>query len=128
MAGTWLTRVAAGAQSLVLLDEIASGTDPAQGAALAQAVLERMLEAGPRMVITTHYAQLKALATVDKRFAIAAMQYVDGAPTYKVHAATCCMRIMVIITIITMSQCQMLCALRSCQRQHRFRRIAAGAD
>mmetsp|Transcript_32496 Transcript_32496/g.79264 ORF Transcript_32496/g.79264 Transcript_32496/m.79264 type:complete len:665 (-) Transcript_32496:3-1997(-) len=75
--------------SLVLLDEIASGTDPAQGAALAQAVLERMLEQGPRMVVTTHYHQLKALATVDSRFAVAAMQYVDGAPTYRVlHGVT----------------------------------------
>ena len=76
-------------KSLVLLDEIASGTDPAQGAALAQAVLERMLENGPRMVVTTHYQQLKTLATVDNRFAVAAMQYVNGAPTYKVlHGVT----------------------------------------
>jgi len=36
------------------------------------------------MVVTTHYGQLKALATVDSRFGIAAMQYVDGAPSYKI--------------------------------------------
>ena len=71
-------------RSLILLDEICSGTDPAQGSALAQAILERLLDQGnPRMVITTHYGQLKALATVDDRFSVAAMQYVNGAPSYK---------------------------------------------
>ena len=70
--------------SLLLFDEIASGTDPAQGAALAHAVLERMLEAGARVVVTTHFARLKGLASIDDRFAVAAMQYLDGAPTYRV--------------------------------------------
>jgi DNA mismatch repair protein MutS2 len=69
---------------LVLLDEIASGTDPAQGAALAQAVLERLAEAGPRVVVTTHFAALKALAAADARFAGAAVQYAEGRPTYRV--------------------------------------------
>jgi DNA mismatch repair protein MutS2 len=69
---------------LVLLDEIASGTDPSQGAALAQAVLERLADAGPRVVVTTHFAALKALAAADKRFATAAVQYSEGRPTYRV--------------------------------------------
>ncbi|MFT4624541.1 MAG: DNA mismatch repair protein MutS2, partial [Myxococcota bacterium] len=74
----------AGPGHLLLLDEIASGTDPAQGAALAAALLEQFAEAGARVVVTTHFAQLKARAQVDDRFAIAAMQYVDGRPTYRV--------------------------------------------
>ncbi|MEQ1565938.1 MAG: Smr/MutS family protein [Myxococcota bacterium] len=69
---------------LILLDEIASGTDPAQGAALAQAVLEQLAAAGPRVVVTTHFAGLKALAASDPRFAGAAVQYTDGRPTYRV--------------------------------------------
>lgn len=69
---------------LVLLDEIASGTDPTQGAALAQAVLERLADGGARVVVTTHFAQLKGLATTDGRFAMAAVQYADGQPTYRV--------------------------------------------
>ena len=71
-------------RSLILLDEICSGTDPAQGSAIAQAILEKMLNQGDaRMVVTTHYSELKALATVDARFGIAAMQYVNGAPSYR---------------------------------------------
>jgi len=77
-------RAAPGA--LLLLDEIASGTDPAEGAPLAQAVLERMLEAGPRLVVTTHFARLKLLPAADDRFASAAVEYADGRPTYRVVA------------------------------------------
>lgn len=76
------------AGQLVLLDEIASGTDPAQGAAIAQAVLERLADSGARVVVTTHFAALKALATADPRFAGAAVQYADGRPTYRVLQGT----------------------------------------
>lgn len=47
---------------LCLLDEIASGTDPGQGAALAQALLEELTSAGALVVATTHYERLKLLA------------------------------------------------------------------
>lgn len=72
--------------SLLLLDEIATGTDPTQGAALAAAVVEALCDAGATVVATTHYAQLKGLAATDERFAIAAVEYGDGLPTYKVVA------------------------------------------
>ncbi len=69
---------------LLLLDEIASGTDPGQGAALAQAVLEQLADQGARIVVTTHYAALKGLAATDPRFAVAAVQYAEGRATYRV--------------------------------------------
>ncbi|HEY1100444.1 MAG TPA: hypothetical protein VGF99_16005, partial [Myxococcota bacterium] len=53
---------------LVLLDELMSGTDPAQGAALAQALLEDIVDAhGDRVsvIVTTHYDRLKALALAE---------------------------------------------------------------
>jgi len=72
-----------GANSLVLMDELGSGTDPAQGVAIAQALLESLMEKGTRVAITTHYLQLKQLASYDKRFAVAGMQFVNNRPTYK---------------------------------------------
>jgi DNA mismatch repair protein MutS2 len=75
---------AAGEGALLLLDELAAGTDPAQGGALARALIERFADAGARVVVTTHYAQLKAAAAADSRIAVAAMEYRDERPTYRV--------------------------------------------
>lgn len=72
--------------TLVLLDEVAVGTDPTQGAALARAVLERLVERGARAAVTTHYTDLKAFAAADPRFANAAVQLHDGKPTYRLRA------------------------------------------
>lgn len=70
--------------ALLLLDELAAGTDPSQGGALARALIERFADAGARVVVTTHYAQLKGAAAADSRFRIAAMEYRDERPTYRV--------------------------------------------
>lgn len=72
-------------QSLVLLDEIGTGTDPAQGAALAQAVLEELINLGTRVIVTTHYQRIKELAAEDIRFQIAAMEFVENRPTYRLR-------------------------------------------
>ena len=49
-------------QSLVLLDELGSGTDPTEGAALGQAILERLLERKTLCLATTHHGALKSFA------------------------------------------------------------------
>jgi DNA mismatch repair protein MutS2 len=73
---------------LVLLDEIGTGTDPAQGAALAQAVLEELVQLGSRLIVTTHYQRIKELAAHDCRFSIAAMEFVDNKPTYRLRSGS----------------------------------------
>ncbi len=52
----------AGRNALVLLDEFGAGTDPAQGAALAQAVVDELMERGAYAVAATHFPALKAYA------------------------------------------------------------------
>lgn len=56
-----ITRNATGS-SLVLLDEVGAGTDPAEGAGLAKAILDHLLDRGAKIVATTHYGELKEFA------------------------------------------------------------------
>ncbi|MBL8920664.1 MAG: Smr/MutS family protein [Myxococcaceae bacterium] len=73
--------------ALVLIDEIAADTDPREGAAIATAVLEDLLEKGALVLVTTHLEELKALAHLDERFVNGRVGF-DAkrmAPTYRLQ-------------------------------------------
>lgn len=68
---------------LCLLDELLAGTDPAQGAALGQALLEHVVEQGALVVATTHYERLKALGMAGGAFRNASVALdPQGRPTF----------------------------------------------
>lgn len=70
---------------LLLFDEIGAGTDPKEGSALAEAIILYALEKGSRMVVTTHYSQLKTLAMEYPQLENASLQFDREtlAPTYQ---------------------------------------------
>ncbi|MCL1817421.1 MAG: endonuclease MutS2 [Spirochaetaceae bacterium] len=74
------------ARSLVLLDELGSGTDPEQGAALAMAFLDRFTAAGLYAVVTTHLGTLKHYAYTHAGVSNASVQFDTEAlmPVYKI--------------------------------------------
>ncbi|MBM75041.1 MAG: hypothetical protein CMK59_06555 [Proteobacteria bacterium] len=71
--------------ALILLDEPGMGTDPSQGAALAQSLIESYVDSGARVVCTTHFVRLKMVSEVDPRFLVAAAQFEKGRPTYQLN-------------------------------------------
>ncbi len=74
-------------KTLVILDEVGEGTEPGEGAALAQAALERLVARGAFVIATTHFNRLKELAGTDPGFANASAEFDREtlAPTYRVH-------------------------------------------
>ena len=75
----------AAAGDLVLIDEIVTGTDPEQGAALAAGFLLELADRGCPVLVTTHYQKLKALGLTDPRFLNGAvgMDAKTHRPTYR---------------------------------------------
>ena len=71
--------------SLVLLDELGAGTDPTEGAALAIAIIQNILDWGAVSAITTHYSELKLFAIEHKNIMNAAVEFDINSlrPTYK---------------------------------------------
>ena len=71
--------------SFVLLDEICAGTDPVEGAVLAQGILEKLATNGILNVVTTHYGELKALEYTNNYFKNASVEFNTETlkPSYK---------------------------------------------
>lgn len=72
-------------RSLVLIDELGAGTDPAEGAALARVILEELKRKKAKAVVTTHSSELKYFAYQNKRVENASVEFdpVKLLPTYK---------------------------------------------
>lgn len=73
--------------TLILLDELGSGTEPNEGAALAIAIMETMYEKGALIVATTHYGEIKRFAETHEDFIPAAMAFDTETltPKYQLH-------------------------------------------
>ena len=61
--------------SLILLDELGSGTEPNEGAALAIAIMEEFYQKGSILITTTHYGEIKRFAEQHPDFITAAMDF-----------------------------------------------------
>jgi DNA mismatch repair protein MutS2 len=74
-------------RSLVLLDEMGAGTDPADGAALGRAILDELSAIGSRAIVTTHIGDLKTYALSTPGTENAAVEFDDETlqPKYRVH-------------------------------------------
>lgn len=73
--------------SLVLIDEIGAGTDPDEGSALARAVIEKLVAANSKGIITTHYSALKEYAYTENKLENASMEFnaETFAPLYRLN-------------------------------------------
>lgn len=72
-------------QTLVLLDELGSGTDPAEGMGLATSILEELFNKGATLLATTHYSEIKRFAVEQEGFENGSMEFdpISLQPTYQ---------------------------------------------
>ncbi len=80
-----LSALSQGSTSLVLLDEVGAGTDPAEGSALAIALLKYLANNAQLTMATTHFGELKALKYENQRFENASVEFDETtlSPTYR---------------------------------------------
>ena len=73
------------ANTFVLLDEIGSGTDPQEGASLAQAVLETLMDKGATILTSTHYSQVKTFGSTHPHIQVGSVEFDPETlkPTYR---------------------------------------------
>jgi DNA mismatch repair protein MutS2 len=73
--------------SLLLFDEIGAGTDPKEGAALGEAIIEYVVNAGSRCIVTTHFSSLKTIAEGNYKIENASFEFDRNTlqPTFKLH-------------------------------------------
>lgn len=74
-------------KTLILLDEIGTGTEPAEGSALAASILDELQKKGSLVFATTHHGSLKVFAFNQKRMQNAAMEFDHSNlfPTYRFY-------------------------------------------
>lgn len=75
----------AGENSLVILDELGTGTDPDEGSSLAMAILDYLSEKGSLSAISTHYQKLKRYGLINKKAQNASVEFdhENGRPTFR---------------------------------------------
>lgn len=83
----WMKRTLenAGPQSLILIDEAAAGTDPEEGGALFQSLIELLMDRGAKILVTTHHGSLKVFAHNNPKAVNGSMEFDQAtlSPTYK---------------------------------------------
>lgn len=117
--------------TLVLLDELGAGTDPAEGAALAQAILDYLLARRSRVMATTHYGELKSYAYARQGVQNASVEFDVQTlrPTYHLrigtpgssHAIVIAQRLGLPQTVIDTAQARL--AGRETEASHIMRRL-----
>jgi DNA mismatch repair protein MutS2 len=73
-------------QTLVLIDELGAGTDPAEGAALGIAILQQLLHSGAKLIVTTHFSAIKHFAYQHQKLKTCSVEFdiETLSPTYKI--------------------------------------------
>ncbi|XP_038691627.1 endonuclease MutS2 isoform X2 [Tripterygium wilfordii] len=84
----WICKIleVASKETLVLIDEIGTGTDPSEGVALSTSILQYLKDHVNLAIVTTHFSDLSCLKDKDKRFENAAMEFCHETllPTYRI--------------------------------------------